>query len=258
VAARECPVSDEKVRRAVLAEPLEALPGTRETYSDLGFMMLGWILERLTGTDLKTLFLEKIVKPLELPAAGFRGIGGRWRCSGEGNLKVAATEDCPWRGRVLRGEVHDENGYLLGGTAGHAGLFSTAEDLDRIVLELFRGKKGRSGLFLAEGLHTFFKKPHPPSGGTWALGWDTPTAGTSTSGRYFSADSYGHTGFTGTSLWIDFVREISVILLTNRIHPSRENAAIRGFRPRVHDLVMEELLGMKYPKNADRTSGGEG
>ncbi len=257
VNACDCPVPREEVRRRVLAEPLEAPPGTRETYSDLGFMLLGWILEKQAGKALQPLFREKIAKPLGLSSAAFRGIGSDAFSPGEEVFPVAATEECPWRGRVLQGEVHDENCYLLGGAAGHAGLFSTAGDLDRVVEEIFRGKKARSGTFPAEGLRTFFRRPSPSSGGSWALGWDTPTVGSSTSGRYFSNDSFGHTGFTGTSLWIDLARDIAVILLTNRIHPSRDNNAIRAFRPKVHDLVMEELLGSRSRGNDERSSGKE-
>jgi len=245
VPARSCPVPAETVRGKILAEPLIAAPGTREIYSDLGFMLLGWILERQADTGLAELFREKIVAPLGLGRVGFRGIPGE---HGGGDVDpqavtVAATERCPWRHRVLRGEVHDENGYLIGGVGGHAGLFAPAEDLDRVVQEIFRGWRGDSDVFSHAGLHTFLvRTPDPAVAGTWALGWDTPTPDRSTSGRYFSAESCGHTGFTGTSLWIDLARQVAVILLTNRVHPSRDNETIRVLRPRVHDLIMEALL----------------
>jgi len=242
VASDACPVPASQVRDRLLAEPLESEPGSRETYSDLGFMLLGWILEAQGGAGLGTLFREWVAAPLGIPGAGFRGVGEE-DARREGACSVAATEACPWRGRVLCGQVHDENCYLLGGVAGHAGLFSSAVDLDRIVLEIFRGRGGGSGVFLPDGVAEFFRRPPPGCGRSYALGWDTPTPGRSSSGGHFSADSYGHTGFTGTSVWMDFSRQVGVVLLTNRVHPSRENNAIREFRPRVHDLIMQELLG---------------
>jgi CubicO group peptidase (beta-lactamase class C family) len=138
--------------------------------------------------------------------------------------------------------VHDENCSLLGGVGGHAGLFSTAADLDRIVVEVFEGLRNRSDLFPAAALKTFFQRQGAPSRGTWVLGWDTPSDTDSASGRYYSRNSVGHNGFTGTSLWIDCDRSIAVIFLTNRVHPSRENTAIRALRPQVHDAVFEEIL----------------
>lgn len=259
-----CPVPVEEVRRKILAEPLLAPPGTEEIYSDLGFMLLGWVLERLMEASLDALFRERIVRPLDLGHAAFRRIGVEesGRASRRPAAPVVATEQCPWRGRILRGEVHDENCYLLGGVAGHAGVFATAEDLDRIAQEILLGWRARSEVFSYEGLHEFLvRDPQRAPAGTWALGWDTPTPGGSTSGRYFSSASCGHNGFTGTSLWIDLDREISVILLTNRIHPTRTNTAIRALRPRVHDLVMEELLGTRPqedPGSESRIQGSEG
>jgi CubicO group peptidase (beta-lactamase class C family) len=242
--AGECPVPRDEIRATVLETPLESSPGRSESYSDLGFMLAGWILERQAEMTLDELFRQRIAGPLGLQGLGFRGVGQQGDASrGREGGQVAATENCPWRGRVVRGEVHDENCYLMGGVAGHAGLFSSAGELDRVVQEIFAAGKGASGLFSHDALRTFFQKQEPSTGGTWALGWDTPSAEGSTSGRYYSAESFGHTGFTGTSLWIDLRRKISVILLTNRVHPSRENGAIRLLRPRAHNLIMEELLG---------------
>ncbi len=246
-----CPVPADDIREKILEAPLESPPGRTEIYSDLGFMLVGWILERQAEISLEKLFRQKIVTPLGLKGPRFRGIAprGGGEPGGRSGERVAATENCPWRGRVLRGEVHDENCYLLGGVAGHAGLFASAEELDCIVHEIFRACRGASVLFSRRAFQTFFQKQAPTHYGTWALGWDTPSSEKSTSGRYFSAESFGHTGFTGTSLWIDLQREISVLLLTNRIHPSRENKAIRTLRPRVHDRVMEELLSGKSGVN---------
>ena len=154
---------------------------------------------------------------------------------------------------MLVGEVHDENGWLLGGVGGQAGLFSAATDVDRIALEIFLGLTNRSDLFPAGSLKTFLQRQGAPFQGTWALGWDTPSEKDSASGHYFSRNSVGHNGFTGTSLWMDCDRKVSVVFLTNRVHPSRENGAIRTLRPQVHDAVLEEVLGWK--RSVSRDSG---
>lgn len=236
------PISMDVLSQRVLEEPLEVPPGKEEIYSDLGFLLIGSILERASGRPLDRLFQEEIARPLGLNRIGYRRVEGHSGVTaGEGEA-IAATEDCPWRRRVLAGEVHDENSYLVGGVGGHAGLFSNAADLDRIVAEVFQGLRKRSDLFTVGPLKTFFQRQDAPSRGTWALGWDTPSEKGSASGGYYSKNSVGHNGFTGTSLWMDCDRNVSVIFLTNRVHPSRENAAIRTLRPQVHDAVFEELL----------------
>ncbi len=236
------PISTDVISQRVLEEPLEVPPGTDEIYSDLGFLLLGSILERVSGLPLDRLFQEEIAQPLGLSRIGYRRVKGDPGVRvGEGEA-IAATEDCPWRRRILAGEVHDENCRLVGGVGGHAGLFSTAADLDRIVVEIFQGLRNRSGLFAAGSLKTFFQRQDAPSRGTWALGWDTPSEKDSASGRYYSKNSFGHNGFTGTSLWLDCDRNVAVVFLTNRVHPSRENTAIRALRRQVHDAVFEEMF----------------
>ena len=138
--------------------------------------------------------------------------------------------------------------------AGHAGLFSTAQDLDRIASELFGAFRGRSEIFSEKAMEVFFERQGTPPQGTWALGWDTPSEKDSTAGRYYSKNSFGHNGFTGTSLWMDFDRGVSVVLLTNRVHPRRENTAIRALRPEVHDAVFEEML-LEQNEGGVHTSG---
>jgi CubicO group peptidase (beta-lactamase class C family) len=154
---------------------------------------------------------------------------------------VAATERCPWRQRLVKGEVHDENAFCLGGEAGHAGLFGTAEAVETLLgalLAAWHGRQGR-GAFSPEIVRRFLA---PPADGGRALGFDVPTPGASSSGRWFSPFTVGHLGFTGTSFWMDLERQIIVVLLTNRVHPSRANERIRGFRPLLHDAVMGLLL----------------
>ena len=155
----------------------------------------------------------------------------------------ASTEDCPWRNKVIQGEVHDENAHALGGYSGHAGLFGTVDEVYGIV-NLLRGHYlgERQDYLRPETVRDFFARQDRVKGSTWALGWDTPSPEGSSSGRFFSKNSVGHLGFTGTSVWMDLERDAIVILLTNRIHPTRANMRIREFRPKLHDLIMEELF----------------
>jgi CubicO group peptidase (beta-lactamase class C family) len=134
--------------------------------------------------------------------------------------------------------VHDPNAWVMGGVAGHAGLFSSADDVMRFALTLLDVWHGRSEALPRELLKTFFTRQHLPAGSDWALGWDTPTRGASSSGKYFSEHSVGHLGFTGTSLWIDLEREVVVVMLTNRVHQVVKRSRF-GLRPLVHDLLIE-------------------
>ena len=154
----------------------------------------------------------------------------------------AATEECPWRNKVIQGEVHDENAHALGGYSGHAGLFGMAEEVYRVVNLLKDHYLGKRQDYLnPKTVRTFFTRQDKVEGSTWTLGWDTPSPEDSSSGRYFSGNSVGHLGFTGTSIWMDLEKDVVVILLTNRIHPRRDNTKIRAFRPQIHDLIMKEL-----------------
>ena len=148
---------------------------------------------------------------------------------------------CAFRKRLLVGEVDDENAYAMGGVAGHAGLFAPVREVDRIVHELIRSYAGRSDFVPQRIIREFWTRDKTVKGSTWALGWDTPSAEYSSSGHYFSPAAVGHLGFTGTSIWIEPDKEIAVSLLTNRVHPVRDNQGIREFRPKIHDLVMAAL-----------------
>lgn len=221
---------DDIVER-ILRERLIYSPGLRSIYSDLGFILLGRIIEEASGRSLDRFCEEAVFTPLGMHDTSFHPL--KQRC--------AATELCPWRKRIIIGEVHDENAWAMGRPAGHAGLFSTAPDLLRFSKEIMRCYSGKDGLIPKKIVCQFLKR-QPIPGSTWALGWDTPTPGKSTSGKFFSRQSVGHLGFTGTSLWIDLSRKIIILLLTNRIHPSRKNEGIRRFRPMIHDLVMKRLM----------------
>lgn len=228
----------DKVYELVHQEPLIYPVGEDSKYSDLGFILLQEIVEKVTETTLDRFCDEKIFKLLDMKKTFFVPLPG----TGKKKEKFAATEDCPWRKRVLRGEVHDDNAYAMGGVAGHAGLFATGEDIYIFAKEVLDTLKGKGRLFPGNILKEFVKREGSVDGSTRALGWDTPSKVFSTSGKYFSEKAIGHTGFTGVSLWIDIKREIIIVLLSNRVHPSRENETFNRFRPYIHDIVMEELL----------------
>ncbi|WP_417915467.1 serine hydrolase domain-containing protein [Candidatus Electronema sp. JM] len=223
--------SKTRLLRLILAEPLAYEPGSRCLYSDLGFILLGHLVEELTGQSLSECFRERVAAPLGLEEELFYHppTAERRHC--------AATEDCPWRGRVVQGEVHDEHCWLLGGVAGHAGLFGTAAAVLRLCAAILDGwqNKGASGCAWAAFLPEALRQQLP--GQTWRMGFDSPTPGTSSSGSCFSPSSAGHLGFTGTSFWLDPERELIVVLLSNRVHPSRDNTRIRQFRPFFHDAL---------------------
>ena len=200
---------------------------SRPVYSDVGYIALGRWLAALFEQPLDRLFRSRIAEPLGLNL-GFGPVED-----------AAATEFCPHRGKVLAGIVHDENAQVLGGIAGHAGLFGTARDVDAIARSLL----GYGPAILRrESVGQMWDPKEKPDGGTYTLGWDTPSGPRSNAGSLMSRErTVGHLGFTGTSLWIDRERELSITLLTNRVHPSRENAGIRWLRPAIHDAIVAEI-----------------
>ena len=229
--------------RRVHDEELVAQPGRRALYSDLGFILLGEAVERLTGEALDRFCHRAVFAPMDLSGTFFVDLE---RPSGEPRTSsghaIAATEECGWRGKVLCGEVHDDNAYAMGGVAGHAGLFSSAPDVHRFLAFLGRCRRGAEPGFLPPAVvREFLEADRVPPGQTHVLGWDTPSPGDSAAGRGFSSRTVGHLGFTGVSVWWDLDRDVHVVFLTNRVHPSRCNEAIREFRPLVHDAVMEGL-----------------
>ena len=227
------------LRERILGMPLAYQAGKESLYSDLGFMILEWVIEESAGMPLP-LYLEKhFYKPLLLENTFFSTNGIHTRFTED---QFAATENCPWRKKIVAGYVHDENAYSLGGYSGHAGLFGTAKEVYALV-NLLRGhyRGEREDYLKRETVKEFFTRQDLVKGSTWALGWDTPSPKDSSSGKYFSPKSVGHLGFTGTSVWMDLDKDIIVIFLTNRVHPTRNNEKIKAFRPRLHDLVIEEL-----------------
>ena len=218
----------------IFAEPLEYEPGTKEVYSDLGIILMAEIIERLTGRKLDDLANSFIFSPLGMKDSGYKPPKKLWPT-------IAPTEiDNIYRHHLIQGEVHDENAYAIGGVSGHAGVFSTAPDLAAFCQMLLNGGVYAHQRILRRATVAQFTTPQQLSGGTRTLGWAVPTPG-GLSGNYFSAHSYGHTGFTGTSIWIDPDRQLFVVFLTNRVHPTRENQKIQQVRRDLHDAVMQAL-----------------
>ena len=214
--------------RSVLAAP----PGSRVEYSDIGFIVLGEILQRLAGEPLDGFCYREIFGPLQMLRTSFLPPSA-WR-----SMIPPTEDDRAWRKRVIQGEVNDENASVMGGIAGHAGMFSTAEDLARFAATIAAGGEP---ILRPQTVKLFTtSREGGPGGPQRALGWDVPTP-PSQSGRHFPAGSIGHLGFTGTSLWIDPERQVCVVLLTNRTWPDRQSQAIKNVRPRFHDAVMEAI-----------------
>ena len=227
------------LRRKLISEPLVAGIGKQTLYSDIGFMVLEWVIERLSGTGLNDFVQKKIYDPMGLENLFFI-VHDQYIPK----KNYAATELCPWRQILLNGRVHDDNAYVMGGVAGHAGLFGTAESVHAIVLELLKSFHGNPLLhiFQPDLVRSFF---HKPDKNGRVLGFDVPSPIGSSCGELFKRDAtVGHLGFTGTSFWMDLEQQVIVILLTNRIHPSRNNEQIKKFRPLIHYQVMKQLRAL--------------
>lgn len=223
------------LRDLLIKEPLIHPIDRQVVYSDLGFMVLCWVIEEVAKIGLDRYVTENIYHPLGLKTLFFLPVNKM-----PPDAEFAATERCPWRGILLEGVVHDDNAYSVGGIEGHAGLFGTAGDVFDLLSELMAVYRGSvsTGVFDID-LTRRFLSLNKQNGR--ALGFDIPSSKGSSCGRYFSKNTVGHLGFTGTSFWMDLDRAIVVILLTNRIHPSRDNNRIKDFRPKLHDAVMENF-----------------
>jgi serine-type D-Ala-D-Ala carboxypeptidase len=221
---------DELIQHA-LRVPLTADPGSRAEYSDIGFILLGQVLEKLSGEPLDQFCRREVFAKLNLAQTCFNP-------SAEVKPTIPPTEDDrTFRHRLIQGEVNDENASVMGGVAGHAGCFATSLDVSVFAQCMLRGG---TPLVKKETLEIFTRRQQLPPGTSRALGWDTPSQ-PSQSGKYFSSRSYGHLGYTGTSLWIDPDRQLSVTLLTNRTWPDRGSQSIKQIRPAFHDAVIEAL-----------------
>lgn len=251
--------SREELLANAFTTPLSTAPGSRAEYSDIGFMILGVALERTAEEALDTFCQREIFGPLAMSESTFTpppalrskipptaderedprraGAPGRETSAMDTTLNIGQPKPrSTFRNRVIQGEVQDENAYVLGGVAGHAGLFATAHDLAQFAHVMLRAG---TPLLRPETVELFTRRDTTP-GSSRTLGWDTPSS-PSQSGRHFGPRSYGHLGYTGTSLWIDPDRDLSVTLLTNRTWPDCSNQAIKQLRPKFHDAVIESL-----------------
>ncbi|HEV2298678.1 MAG TPA: glycoside hydrolase family 3 N-terminal domain-containing protein [Candidatus Acidoferrales bacterium] len=223
-----------EVLQRVFAEPLVSEPGTKVEYSDLGFILLGEIVKRLTGKTLAEFAREEIFAPLGINHSQFnppRSLRAR----------IAPTEnDAAFRKRQLQGEVDDSNAFVMGGIAGHAGLFTTANDVAIFAQMMLNGGIYSHQRIFPRSLINEFTERQEIGDSARTLGWDVPTKNSS-SGQYFSPRAYGHNGFTGTSIWIDPEKDLFVILLTNRVYPSAANEKIKQVRPALHDAILTAL-----------------
>lgn len=224
--------------------PLERVPGAASVYSDLGFMLLGAIVEHTTGVGLDRLVMDEIARPLGLASLRFRSLAPRQASDTDSN--IAATENCPWRKRLMLGEVHDQNAWAMGGVAGHAGLFGTVTDVAEVAHALcaaHAGKPRHAGetpLVERDVLRPFWQSAGVP-GGAWRLGWDGPADVDSVAGTRISRGAVGHLGYTGTSLWIDPEEATFVVLLSNRVHPVvRNDPRFRALRADVNDAALAD------------------
>ena len=221
---------DELVR-AAWATPLVATPGMKADYSDIGFILLGEVLARIAGKPFDAFVQDEVLTPRGMLRTCFNP-SSEWRPA------IPPTEDDrTFRHRVIQGEVNDENAWVMGGVSGHAGLFAPALDVARFAECMLRGG---SPILQPCTVDLFTRREEAPAGTSRALGWDTPSQ-PSSSGSHSSPRSFGHLGYTGTSLWIDPDRQLSVTLLTNRTWPDRGSLAIKQVRPLLHDAIVEAL-----------------
>ena len=224
----------------VLRSGLVHEPGAAAVYGDLNFMVLAALVEEVAKQPFDEFCESRIFTRLGLIDTRFFPIpvDGSQAAPDAIRRRVAATENCAWRERIVWGEVHDPNCFAMGGVAGHAGLFSTADDVMKFAQRFLDAYHGRNPSLPPDRVREFCEKQLMPESSDWALGWDTPTPGISSSGQHFSEKSVGHLGFTGTSLWIDLERELVVVMLTNRIHQVVKRSRF-DLRPKVHDAIVE-------------------
>ena len=239
---REIPQKKRKkaIRELLTGEILIHPIGRTTLYSDIGFMILCWMIEEISGKRLNDFVLDEIYAPAGLKDLFFIDLERSKKNAYLLNKEFAATEKCLWRRKTLIGEVHDDNAFAVGGIDGHAGLFGTAAEVGKLLLllqSLYHGYLTESVLLSGTVRQFLSRQGHTGR----VLGFDIPDVGKSSCGHYFSEKTVGHLGFTGTSFWMDLETEINVILLTNRVHPSRDNDRIRAFRPEIHDAIIKNI-----------------
>jgi len=241
---RGCKPGHREILRTVLKESLEYRPGTMARYSDLGYMVLGCLVEKITGMPFREYVRAAVLEPL---GAGKNIVDSIQAQATAGYEGIAPTGFCPFEHRPVHGEVNDLNARAMGGFAGHAGLFGTAEGVTGLLerlMGIYHGRETVSNI-PRDVIRMFWTRDNSVHGSTWALGFDTPSPEISSAGRFFSKKSAGHLGFTGTSFWIDTERAIIIVFLSNRTFPGatpKGQEAMKRFRPGLHDAVMEMIL----------------
>lgn len=223
----------------ILNEPLVQIPGKIQDYSDLGFIILGRIIEKLTGSDLQV-YVASLYRRLNCSHLFYIPLALKAQYIKDYGSKIVSTQRCPWRKKLMVGETDDDNTWAIGGVAGHAGLFGDANSIFKICKEILNALTGKPTKFINPDV--LIEMSTRKDGHDMVAGFDSPSKTRSSAGKYFSSRSVGHLGFTGTSFWIDPLTDLIVILLTNRVHPTRSNEMIKTFRPELHNLVYEQLI----------------
>lgn len=230
------------VVNAIQRSALKNEPNTKQVYSELGSILLGHLVEILTGLTLDKAATRYVFQPLGMKCSSYIDLSMiKRRGIHPVTDLIAPTEDCPWRKRVLCGEVHDDNAWVMGGVAGHSGLFTTIGDLHTFAREILASYHSRSNFVKRETLERFWSRPPIDSFEGWFYGWDSPSRENGMVESELSKNAIGVNGFTGCSLWLEPSLDIDIILLSNRVHPSRSNKKIFAFRPALHSAVIKAL-----------------
>jgi len=229
----------EYVLNSINRASLKFEPGTKQIYSDIGFILLGNLIEVVTGAKLDAAAQYYVFQPLGLKNTSFIDLSKvRRRAIQLVTDMIAPTEECTWRGRVLCGEVFDDNAWAMGGIAGHSGIFSNLQDLQTFATQILRCYAGESDYIYSGILQEFWAKK---DGDAWACGWEVPNKENLLADTKFSTTAVGHNGVSGCSLWLEPEQKLSILILSNRVHPLRSNKKIRTFRPILIDAIFEAL-----------------
>jgi serine-type D-Ala-D-Ala carboxypeptidase len=231
--------SRQYLRSLLVDEGLENQPGEIQVYSDLGFMILSWIIEKICCQRLDDFISKQIYSPLEINDLFYIDLNAKQKIFKKYGHKIVSAQQCPWREKILVGEVDDDNAWAVGGVEGHAGLFGNAESIYKLCCEILNALQDRPTKVLSPDIiKTFVQKKYSYD---MVAGFDTPSKYNSSSGTCFSQSSIGHLGFTGTSFWMDPQTSLIIIFLTNRVHPLRSNEGIKEFRGQIHDLIYRQI-----------------
>ena len=228
------------LRQLLINEPLENRPGECQLYSDLGFMILSWIIEKVACKRLDSFVSKEIYMPLGINDLFFIDLDLKDKIFEKYQKKIVATQQCPWREKILVGEVDDDNAWAVGGVEGHAGLFGNADSIHKLCCEILNALQDKPTKVLSHDIIKIFVQKQKSY--DMVAGFDTPSQTHSSSGTFFSQSSIGHLGFTGTSFWMDPETSLITVLLTNRVHPLRSNDGIRKFREQIHDLICSQMI----------------